>query len=593
MSDLHEILRPSWGSEHWIQEGWDRISAEEKKEIQCRVDRLFKDGLPLELKHNKLFYIYTFSLLAQLEVLAIQVPLKFESKMPTPEFRELMHQQLLDEVFHGIVFTKILFLLCAPHALPPIYNKDVEILCNFIRNEDCPKMALMLLNLVGEGWIEEIFYSLEKYDVAPKVFRTIIDDEHRHVGEADLYRTIGLPDKEVAYQKLAFLENQMLTNIFIQYKNMLSISTLLGIEGAIDFTRSLHAKHQQQLQKIGLQPSDNWQLFMKFAEEIASRVHQYEDMITEVELTPIRQVFMTQWNNPSDPTMTGHFNIDITPIDFFNKKFPPETVTFLMLQTISLSLVENPSFRYFLSHHKLYQSKEAYSGLIAKLPGCDDHLATIVYENCHLTSIPVLAKRTQMILQMMGYCYQKRAYLEKQYPHLKAIVSDVLYQFANDVYPYPLAGNAVVSLSNIGFCGYTQSKSPLRSTEAMKVTLTQVERKPVWNAAIQDFEPRDLLPVSLSADHRILDGNIPVPRLAQRYFDSLLAKLVKDLQQGESSEMPQAQEDSAHLVAVIDQLIAANLESAYKLLLFLQTYWLDFWSLETIMQEVSTEAAFA
>jgi hypothetical protein len=190
--ELIELLRPSWGAEKWILEGWNKITSDEKQVIKDRMDELFRDGLPFELKSDKLFYIYTFSLLAQLEVLAIQVPLKFESKMSTVEYRERLRQQLLDEIFHGLVFTKIVYMLCSPYAAPPQYSPNIEVLCNFIRNEDCPKVAIMLLNLIGEGWIEEIFYSLHRFDIAPKVFSKIIEDEHRHVCEADLYRDIGI-----------------------------------------------------------------------------------------------------------------------------------------------------------------------------------------------------------------------------------------------------------------------------------------------------------------------------------------------------------------------------------------------------------------
>ena len=103
MDELSKLLKPSWGSEQWILEGWNQISNEEKLLIAQRMDKLFQNGLPFELKHDKLLYIYTFSLLAQLEVLAIQIPLKFESRMSTVEHRTRLHKQLLDEIFrkHG------------------------------------------------------------------------------------------------------------------------------------------------------------------------------------------------------------------------------------------------------------------------------------------------------------------------------------------------------------------------------------------------------------------------------------------------------------------------------------------------------------
>ncbi|ASQ45020.1 2-oxo acid dehydrogenase subunit E2 [Legionella clemsonensis] len=571
MDELNELLKPSWGSEQWILEGWNQITAEEKALIKRRMDKLFKNGLPFELKHDKILYIYAFSMLAQLEVLAIQVPLKFEARMSLPEHRQRMRTQLLDEIFHGMVFTKIVYLLCSPHALPPAYNEEIEILCNFIRNEDCPKIAVVLLNLIGEGWIEEIFKSLHKAGIAPEVFSTIIEDEHRHVCEADLYKDIGLPDMELVRYKLAFLEKQLVTNIFLQYKYMFSISTLLGVDGAFEFLRNLYDKHLEQLAKIDIEPSEDWIFVMNMWEEIFPKIQDYTQNCYEVEMTPIRKVFMTQWENPNDPTMVGEFSINVSCLDFFNKKFPPETLTTLMLQTISKGLKENVSWRSFLSHGKMYQSKEAYVGLIVKLPDCEDHIGTIVFENCHMTTIQQLSLNIRKILQMMVYCFKKREELEREHPFLKNTVDKALYDYRNGFYPYPIPGNAVVSLSNIGFFGYTGTKSPLRANEAMKYTLLEIERKPVWNKETQAFEPQDMLPVSISADHRIFDGNSPVPRLVQQYFNQMFEKMM--VERSLKPQLPRTPDKK--FIKLCEQLVANNLELGYKALLILQTYWMD------------------
>lgn len=579
MDELNALLQPSWGSEQWILEGWNKISQDEKDIITSRMDALFKNGLPFELKLNKLLYIYTFSLLAQLEVLAIQVPLKFEAKLASPELKKRMHAQLLDEIFHGMVFTKIVYLLCAPFAQPPAYNEHIETLCNFIRNEDCPKIAIMLLNLIGEGWIEEIFYSLQQQNIAPMVFETIINDEHRHVCEADLYGEIGLPDMAIVQEKLKYLEEQLLTNLFLQYKYVLSVCTLLGVDGTIDFLTSLNKKHLTQLKKINLEPSEKWLFFMEMFQGIFPKIHEYSKLNSEMDMSPIRQVFMTQWDNPSDPTMVGEFNINITSLGFFDKKYPPETLTTLMLQTISLGLSENPSFRTYLSHKKLYQSKEAYVGLVVKLPDCGDHIGTIVFENCHKMNVPELATRIRTVLQMMVYCFKKREELEQAHPHLKLIGEKIVYDFANDLYAYPIPGNSVVSLSNIGHCGYTQTKSPLRSNEAMKFTLLEVEKKPVWNKVTQTFEPQDLLPVSISADHRIFDGNIPIPKITQALFQRSFEYMRRTKPQPQT---PLPQQQNAQFIILLDRILTNHLELGYKSLSILQTAWPEFMALESL-----------
>lgn len=580
MHELNELIRPSWGSEQWILEGWNQISNEEKTLIKTRVDELFKDGLPFELKHNKQLYIYTFSLLAQLEVLAIQVPLRFAAKMSSQEYRERMHTQLLDELFHGIVFTKIVYLLCAPYAMPPAYNEHIEVLCNFIRNEQCPKVGIMLLNLIGEGWIEEIFTSLQQGNIAPKVFETILTDEHRHVCEADLYRDIGMPDMEVVRVKLEYLEDQLLSHLFLQYKYMVSVCTLLGVEGTIGFTQSLNAKHLQQLAKINLEPSDKWRFFMNVAQEVYPKIHAYSKLNYEIAMTPIRQVFMTQWENPSDPTMVGQFNINVTCLDFFNKKFPPETITTLMLQTISIGLAQNPSFRSYLSLNKMYQTQEAYVGIVVKLPECGDHIATIIFENCHRLSVSALASRIRTVVQMMVFCFKKREELEHAFPDLKQIGERMLYEFANDKYSYPIPGSSVVSLSNIGHCGYSQTKSPLRSNESMKFTLLEVERRPLWNKDRQEFEPQDILPVSISADHRIFDGNIPIPKLTAALFAEMFQRMMTNPQEKISVKPPKP---DPKLVQLLERVLMSNVELGYKTLTALQTYWPDFMDLEDLV----------
>lgn len=584
MDTMHDLLRPSWGSEQWILEGWNKISEEEKELIKSRMDELFKNGLPFELKHNKSLYIYTFSLLAQLEVLAIQVPLKFESKMSSPEFKQRLHTQLLDEIFHSLVFTKIVYLLCDPYSLPPEYNDSIEDLCDFVRNEECPKSAIMLLNLIGEGWIEEIFTSLEKSNIAPEVFKAILEDEHRHVCEADLYQDIGMPDLDQVRPKLEYLEDQLLTKIFLQYKYILSVCTLLGVDGTMGFIQALNEKHNQQLAKIKLRPSEQWSFFMQMMHGIFPKIQAYVYANEAMPMSPTRQMFMTQWDDPKDPTMVGQFNMNVSCLDFFNKKYPSETLTTVMLQAISLGLAEHDSFRSFLSYKQLFRSKKAYAGMIVQLPECGDHLGTIVFENCHLMTTQQLAVRIRTVLQMMMFCFKKRAQLEQTYPYLKQIGEGALYEFANGVYEIPIPGNAVVSLSNIGHCGYSQTKSPLRSTESMKLTLLEIERKQVWNKHTQEFEVQDLLPVSVSADHRIFDGNLPIPRIVSDLFDRSFSKMQQEAHLPIQAPCNKKQAD---FMALANRVVDSNLEFGYKILTVLQTIWPDFMELEDIFQPVA------
>ena len=537
VNELNELLKPKWGAEQWILDGWNTITAPEKQIINDRMDDLFKNGLPFELKHHKTFYIYTFSLLAQLEVLAIQVPLNFEKKMSTVEFQKSMRTQLLDEIFHGMVFTKIVYLLCDPYAFPPAYNDSVEVLCNFIRNEECPKVAVVLLNLISEGWIEELFKCLQQHHIAPDVFDTILEDEHRHVCEADLYRDIGLPDMDIVLPKLAFMEEHLLTNLFFQYPYVAALHTLIGEQGLNEYIESLNQKHMQQLAKINAVPGKKWQLFMQMRDEVFRQGMHYKPSFKAVEMTPLRKLLMTQWNDPGDPTMVAQFNLDVTCLDYFNRKYPPESITILLLQTISQLVAEQEGFRSFIFYKKIYQSDDSLITLVVKLPGCGDHIGNIVFKNCHQLSASALMSRVRQMVRLMVYCYKKRSKLELEYPHLKDL-QDTALRDALDavVYPYPVMENPMISLSNIGACGYSQAKSPLRINETLKLTLLAVERRQVWSKASNTFEICDQLPVSISADHRVFDGNVPIPRMMGVLFQTLFERMKTNT--GESAQLP-------------------------------------------------------
>lgn len=583
MDDLNELLRHKWGSEKWILEGWETISSEDKQHIKSRMDELFKNGLPFEIKHDKLLYVYAFSLLAQLEVLAIQVPLKFKDKMVSEENKARMHHQLLDEIFHGLVFTKILYMLCDPYAIPPEYNEHIEILCNFIRNEECPKVAIMLLNLVAEGWIEEAFKWYAKQDIAPKVFNTILTDEHRHVCEADLYQDVGIPDIHVIREKLEYLEEQLLINFFLQHKHVMATSALLGIEGALGFMESLNKKHHQQLNKINLEPSQKWIAFMTIMQTIVPKIYTYSQTQHEIEMTPMRKVLMAQWNNSSDATMVSQCNIDVTAIDFFNKKYPPETLTTLMLQAVSLCLKENPLYRTYIHYKKFYQSSEAFAGVIVQLPDCGDQMGTIVFENCHEVSVIELAQRIRAILPMMVYCYKKRDELEKKYPHLELYDQSKLYDFADEIYGYSMPGSAITTISNIGPWGYVGAKSPLLKNEAMKFVMLQIERRQVWNKESQSFEIKDHLPLSISADHRIFDGNTHVPRMLNETFQRMLQKMHTAKKPTRTFKPI----DQDHFIQTVEAILQLNVEFGYKYLTALQTIWPDFAAPEELVPRMT------
>ncbi len=60
------------------------------------------------------------------------------------------------------------------------------------------------------------------------------------------------------------------------------------------------------------------------------------------------------------------------------------------------------------------------------------------------------------------------------------------------------------SVSSLGGIGGTSFSPIVNHPEAAILGLSKISVKPVWNGA--EFEPRSILPFSVSYDHRIIDG---------------------------------------------------------------------------------------
>ena len=82
------------------------------------------------------------------------------------------------------------------------------------------------------------------------------------------------------------------------------------------------------------------------------------------------------------------------------------------------------------------------------------------------------------------------------------------------------------TISSLGGLGGTQFTPIINAPEVGILGLSRTDKKPVWNG--ETFEPRLMLPLSLSYDHRVIDGAEGV-----RFLNALkeaLATVQKDLQ---------------------------------------------------------------
>ncbi|NLC60918.1 MAG: dihydrolipoamide acetyltransferase, partial [Gammaproteobacteria bacterium] len=77
------------------------------------------------------------------------------------------------------------------------------------------------------------------------------------------------------------------------------------------------------------------------------------------------------------------------------------------------------------------------------------------------------------------------------------------------------------SISSLGGIGGTHFTPIVNAPEVAILGVSRSEMKPVWNG--KKFKPRLMLPLSLSYDHRVIDG------AAAARFTTYLAQLLADM----------------------------------------------------------------
>jgi hypothetical protein len=267
------------------------------------------------------------------------------------------------------------------------------------------------------------------------------------------------------------------------------------------------------------------------------------------------------------------FGIDITPIEFFEKKYHPETVTCLMLQALSKAMSNYPLLKNYMCHHKIYNPKDSLVGLAVLIPGSQDHLSMIEFKNCHEMSIASLSHHIKFDIGIISYCYKRTEELKKEHHWLQDIFNKTFVPRAESFsrhFHAPQMAKPAISLSNIGHWGYDTPISPLFPDEAVKLTLGKIERKQVWNNTIREFETRDILPVGISVDHRVFDANIPVPGLMQTGFDQMFQMMHQNTASAESAR---GASELNRFIEATEKSLKTNLEMTFKGLMFSSHIW--------------------
>jgi len=198
------------------------------------------------------------------------------------------------------------------------------------------------------------------------------------------------------------------------------------------------------------------------------------------------------------PHVTQHEDADITELEAFRKKLGDEnkdlkiTPLVFQIKAVVAALKKFPQFNASLdaSGEKLILKKYFHIGIAVDTP---DGLVVPVIRDCDKKGLLELAAELGEI--------SKKARDKKLGP--------------NDM------SGGCFSISSLGGIGGTAFTPIVNAPEVAILGVSKAQTKPVWNG--KEFAPRLILPLSLSYDHRVIDGAV-----AAR-FASFLATQLGDI----------------------------------------------------------------
>ena len=198
----------------------------------------------------------------------------------------------------------------------------------------------------------------------------------------------------------------------------------------------------------------------------------------------------------SIPHVTQHDDADITEMEAFRKRLGEEhkdvkiTPLVFLIKAVVAALKKYPTFNASLDGDNLVLKKYFHIGIAVDTP---DGLVVPVLRDCDTKG---LLQLSQELAEISGKAREKK------------------------LGPNDMQGGCF-SISSLGGIGGTAFTPIINAPEVAILGVSKSQTKPVWSGS--EFAPRLMLPLSLSYDHRVIDG------AAAARFTAYLAQVLGDL----------------------------------------------------------------
>ncbi|MGB0652715.1 MAG: 2-oxo acid dehydrogenase subunit E2 [Thermoplasmatota archaeon] len=488
MDRLARLVQPQWPPLAHVERGWNALTRGERDEVDARVRAVLAvtpgagNGEPELLR--------TFwSFLAQVETIAIEIPLRFLPDA-APEQARLLRRQLVDEVFHSTLFARLAHEAGGGSPAEPL--PAAERLLDAVRAQEDPATSAVLLNLVAEGWIETLFDHAATWGIADAVFQTVLADESRHVHEALEHAAADGLDPAKAQAAVHRFEADLMA---LNQEPTINVAllALAGPERHRALVQGLHDGHRQHLAEVGLEPSPEW-VEQEEAWTAAMANGPGEDGADPTAARPTvvpdnhwRRLTRQVWETPRDPTMQGGFDVPVGHI-------PKRLLTPVLIAAIGRAWKEHPELNRVVARDRVWQLPHANVGVRVLLD--DGELATVVVTEADRRSIADIAFLIQDGLAQLKALWQDRP------------KDDAARTFDPEagrwLEPGPL--HFSVALSNPGKFGLVAGAGAFSGHLAPSSDLTIGERRrlPLWRGLA--YLPAWHVHVGCLQDHRVFDG---------------------------------------------------------------------------------------
>lgn len=475
--DVGGLVRPEWGPLRHVRRGWAELTGEEQADVRDRVGRVLAQHEWGDHSRDALLHFFTF--LAQVETIAIEIPLRFLPHA-RPEVRPLLRRQLVDEVFHSTIFSRLAHELALPNAQPPAPLASAEALLERIRHEPDLAITATLLNLVAEGWIETLFRHALKWGVAPAVFKAVLAEEARHVDEARLY--MQDLDKATAQAAVHSFEQGM-ARVSAEPTVALAILDLAGEPAQQALAEELFRQHVKHLAEAGLTPSPQWREMGRLAEKAVMDLKPLPAP-QAVEDTHWRRLARQVWQTPRDPTMQGDFDVAVGHI-------PRKALTPVLIAALGRTLAAHPELNRVVVRDRLWQLPFANVGVRVLLE--DNELATVVIPQADKRSVRdirrMLADGIQQLRDNRAHTPRPAAFD----PTVASLTPALPHMFA-------------MAISNAGKWGVVSGAGSFSGwvSPSTDITVGLRRRLPTWRGVA--YLPAWHVNIAAIQDHRVLDG---------------------------------------------------------------------------------------